>query len=557
MKRICLCVFAAVAVIMIFVLNSSLEIVVEYSADQSGSMQVFYSEDKDTAFTAEKSITKTMPQTDGKISSLAFGVPLECINMLRFDIDGVDKISIYSISIKCGILTEQSFSPSQLNTAFKPGVYAATSLEEGKLVYSANGPDPTAVFSEFSSRDHKRFIIIVPIASGLAAAIICYIILRAMKIQPQLGGSSVPDISRLKPVSFIVVCALVITIPSFSYALPNNNSEFENRALAAKPELSISNLDSYPSEYETYLEDNMPLKPAVVTNYSQFLYKALRSSLVNDVIIGQDDWLFYGVKSYNTDVIGTYLDTFEYEEENFSRYITAMNEYCRDNGIEFYVMLCPNKEEIYNHYLPSYLANIERESPLDRAAEKLKGNGVNVIYPYDELKSRRDEALLYMKQDTHWTDKGAYIAYRQFYQAYFGEQLPDLDEIEFKEVEYYQDLAKMLHLENTGIDYDAVYKPEITYSSVGLYGNGSSLVIHSDSLSEKRLVLFGDSFTKATRDFFSRDFTDARFTWSQVFDTHIIEADKPDVVIVELNERTINALPSKNLRNSALTPYLN
>ena len=287
----------------------------------------------------------------------------------------------------------------------------------------------------------------------------------------------------------------------------------------------------------------MPLKPAAVTNYSKLMYYGLRSSLVNDVIVGQDDWLFYAPKTESCDTIGAYLDTFKYERTESIDRIIEIKEYCEARNIEFYAMLCPNKEEIYNQYLPSYIANIERESAADRAALKLQENGVNVIYPYEELKSRRDEALLYMKQDTHWTGKGAYLAYRQFYQAYFGETLPDINEVDFDEIYLQQDLAEMIHIDSFNIDYKAVYKPEISYTKSGKYStNDCSMVTHSTSPSKKRLVLFGDSFSEANLDLFAKDFTDARFVRTRKLDTNIIDIDKPDVVIVEFVERAINGI---------------
>ena len=72
-----------------------------------------------------------------------------------------------------------------------------------------------------------------------------------------------------------------------------DSSNNENRELSVKPVLTIDNISDYPTEFESYLNDNIPFRNSLISLNSKidfFLFKKTSSELVT---IGKNGWLFF------------------------------------------------------------------------------------------------------------------------------------------------------------------------------------------------------------------------------------------------------------------------
>lgn len=99
-----------------------------------------------------------------------------------------------------------------------------------------------------------------------------------------------------------------------------------------------------------------------------------------------------------------------YDEDAVNASIEAMNSFAaKFPEKQFYFMLAPTSQEIYDEKIPQYVGTISESDFIDDTYGKLRG-----ITPIDcrsTLAVNSDE-YIYYRTDHHWTSLGAYYAYR-------------------------------------------------------------------------------------------------------------------------------------------------
>ena len=92
-------------------------------------------------------------------------------------------------------------------------------------------------------------------------------------------------------------------------------------------------------------------------------------------------------------------------------------------------MVIPKKESIYQDILKQSIGFKDEE---DKIFEKYMSDiqkdtvGVNIIYPYDELKKASQKDFVFFKNSHHWTDWGAYIGYEELMEK-IKKDFPDIN----------------------------------------------------------------------------------------------------------------------------------
>ena len=129
-------------------------------------------------------------------------------------------------------------------------------------------------------------------------------------------------------------------------------------------------------------------------------------SAEEDVVLGQEDWLFY------RETMDDYLHTNPLSEQQLfgaARTLALLQEYARSLGAQLYVTVAPNKASLYPEYLPHVGTPLEGEDDIDRLVPYLEGQGV----PYIDLFApfREEDEVLYYHTDSHWNMRGAVLAH--------------------------------------------------------------------------------------------------------------------------------------------------
>ena len=193
-----------------------------------------------------------------------------------------------------------------------------------------------------------------------------------------------------------------------------DHTNYENRTLYEKPNIELSTIDKYPSNYNNYYNDHIPFKNEIVNLRSKILYKINVSG--NDrVIIGKNGWLFYNSAAANDgDSIADYQKTSSFtdnELKNIKNQLNNVNSFLSKKGIDFYLFIPPNKETVYSDYLDNLIKiDYNKSSKTDGLINYLKSStNLKIIDPKKELINKRSISETYLKYDTHWNNYGAYI----------------------------------------------------------------------------------------------------------------------------------------------------
>jgi hypothetical protein len=100
----------------------------------------------------------------------------------------------------------------------------------------------------------------------------------------------------------------------------------------------------------------------------------------------------------------------------------------------------------------------------------LRGLNIPVIYPKEDLLAHKDKGLLYYKNDTHWSDLGAYYGYVALVTA-LQKTYPNLKSVPESNIHMQnivnkdKDLARMLNLEIPEYDTLQYTVPQIIKST--------------------------------------------------------------------------------------------
>jgi peptidoglycan/LPS O-acetylase OafA/YrhL len=268
---------------------------------------------------------------------------------------------------------------------------------------------------------------------------------------------------------------------------------------------------------------------------------------------GKDDWLFLG-NSYDNTVaklkLATRPDDVNLNEvkETFSRVSEAGASF----GIKTVLILGPNKSSIYPEYLPDEIVpSSQRYSSffLDKFKEI---PSLTVYDPTSDLISAKNkEGFLYWRTDTHWNNKGAYIAFAGFSRL-MNLQPPN---VIFKQgATYSGDLIGISKLSNFPLNpldnWDVIWDEPPVWTEKAIPNEqkttfGDSTLVTNDKAPSKQYVwVVGDSFVGSLRQYFNASFHNVRYVghWGKmlkILPEEIFKAErKPDLIVIVRVERS-------------------
>lgn len=266
----------------------------------------------------------------------------------------------------------------------------------------------------------------------------------------------------------------------------------------------------------------------------------------NDVLFGKSGYLYLwmGRQEQFAYLTGTKLVPL-LSENNFKANIAGRREYLFSKGIPYMHVVFPSKPLVKSSFLPEgvnvsslYLRFQQQDS---------------VFYPLNDLLKLESEVSTFRKFDTHMTDSGTLCVVKALVDQ-LESGLSDKVIFSSHSKLVSGDLAKMLDSEERS--YELYLKPVKSDGSgfnVKAFNNHSTLKGNSgritvqhcmDSLTDKRLVIFGDSFFQASLHLLAPFFKDILFVRSPFFFKEVITLFKPDVVFTGNAERYLQSVPN-------------
>ena len=367
------------------------------------------------------------------------------------------------------------------------------------------------------------------------------------------------DHSKTSFVIAMLVCVSLF-LPLLGMLFPNLDSSSklnEMRQLATRPSFNIIQADHFPQQFETYFNDHFGYRNTLIYLNSKLNHRLFRQSSSEKVLIGKEKWLFYTQDNIVNDYRG--INAFSKAElEQWKNILEQRQKWLAEQGIAYLFVVAPNKTSIYPEHLPNSIQKVREQTPLDQLTTYLhKNSAVNFYDLRPALIEKKEIGKLYHMTDTHWNQRGAFIAYNaiihQLHSFFPQMKALRLDELNISTQNNFSgDLATILGLQDIYSENIPLYYPhnvnaQEKHGMMPLEFNTSSFFI-METKNEKapRALMFRDSFTLPLVPFLSENFSSIEFL-CQRWDGNtaicdLIERQQPDVIIEEVVERYLNQM---------------
>ena len=355
-------------------------------------------------------------------------------------------------------------------------------------------------------------------------------------------------------ISILFLCFLIMPNIIYRIFYKNfNHANYENRTLASKPILVLTNINEYPKKYEEYFNDYLPFRNELVKlkNLNDiFVFKNIFS---RRVLLGKYKWLFTKDANLTEKYIGIEEYNFtEKELEIAKNNLIHFRDELKKKNIDFIFMVCPDKPFIYFKYMPDYIKRKSTKNGTDVFVEYIKNNtDIKVVYPKEELLKYKDKYQLYYKYDTHWNNLGAYIGYSELMKS-LNIYVDNIDNVNIKslsanerfnfDIYHYNDLANLLGLSKIKYynnDKAYIISNYITKNyDTNYYISWDNFSFNSKSYKSKdNIMIIRDSFIMGMLDYIATRFKQSEFIHIDSFKNKNITEYNPDIVVFESVEK--------------------
>lgn len=267
---------------------------------------------------------------------------------------------------------------------------------------------------------------------------------------------------------------------------------------------------------------------------------------------GKEDWLFLGVADNAIAKLKLSVMPTRGEVESTTKAFSKITQKGTLHNTKVVLIVGPDKTSIYPEYLPDDLV----PSPKKYSSYFLDDlNKIPHLIIYDPtedlLRFKKSEGILYSRTDSHWNNKGSFLAYSGF------SKLLDLP---IPPVEFQQgpplagDLVSSFQLKDfplhSGDNWNIVWKNKPLLREKEIQGEQktafglSTVVTNTNPLVDKYIWVIGDSYANSLRQYLNASFKEVRYIghWSDKLKELPMELEsadrKPDIIVIVRVERS-------------------
>ena len=335
-------------------------------------------------------------------------------------------------------------------------------------------------------------------------------------------------------------------------------SRAENRSMAPEPTLlrlkaahvttiagKLKALARFPGQFKYYLSDHFGFRSLLIRAHGTIMVEGLGVTSNPAVILGKWGWLYLANDNSLEDWRN--IDPFTPQElEAWRRMLEARNDFCATRRIPYLFVVAPSKYDIYPEYMPDNLTRVRDECRFDQLLSYLseKHSSVPVLDLRKPLLEAKKVTRVFQKTDTHWNDRGAWIADQAILEA-VRQKVPAAGAVfaNFQSVTIRRpgmDLAGLLGLNDVLTEESLELRPRIPLRLPHVEQNRvEPITIDAKQPGQPTIVMFRDSFMTSALPFLAETFGREVYLWEDGFDPAIIEAEHPDIVIQEIAQRKL------------------
>ncbi|THB78240.1 MAG: hypothetical protein D6B25_04825 [Desulfobulbaceae bacterium] len=250
------------------------------------------------------------------------------------------------------------------------------------------------------------------------------------------------SLSAIIVVMFMIILSTPLAISLFTQDLEVSKSE--KRKLVQFPELSftVDGIKTFPGTFEKYYKDHFGLRSQIVRLHNYTLCKLFKVSPTGMVIVGSDNWYFFNANGS----LGDYLGRFHFTDnrlKDFESILLNRDAWLKKMGTHYIFLPIPNKETVYEEYLPRRIRKHKGVNKYTQVIEYLRSSGqfTNFIDTEALLLHLKQEQQVYLKTDSHWNNDGAFGVYQELINQ-LSKKLPNLQPLkQTSEKEWIEDFS--------------------------------------------------------------------------------------------------------------------
>ena len=272
---------------------------------------------------------------------------------------------------------------------------------------------------------------------------------------------------------------------------------------------------------------------------------------------GTDNWLFLG--NYEQQTVAKRRLAFEPSSQNISNEVSkfeTLAEQGRKSNTKIALLVGPNKSSVYAEYLPYKIMPSERRYSTFITDELKDIPNLVVVDPTNLLvDAKLKEGILYNRTDTHWNQKGSYLAFKSLMEE-LSLKAPNVD-FRINTRIRRGDLIELSKLSDFPLsigdewiftvlnDSDLEITPNTEQKDpFNIFGTRwESVVKNAKGLNDLSVWVVGDSFTDAVKPYLNASFREIRYLRQarKLNDLPLLlreSSKKPDLVLVVRVERS-------------------
>ena len=216
---------------------------------------------------------------------------------------------------------------------------------------------------------------------------------------------------------FAVAAFLVLATPLVAgLVYPDGAASIlaDGRTPAPAPRAPVDSADwfRFPKQTDAYLQDHIGLRQALLRAHRE-LSKPLFGSY--KVLMGRGGRMFYLGNEMVLQSAGLILR--DRAVAQLADLLGRMNDALRARGIRFLVAPPPNASSVYTDELPLRAQNPGRPTEYDLLLANLAAKGVPAVDLRPVLKNARPGGPVFYMHDTHWSFRGALMAFNAIVEA--------------------------------------------------------------------------------------------------------------------------------------------
>lgn len=348
-------------------------------------------------------------------------------------------------------------------------------------------------------------------------------------------------------VIFLILVFGLLSLPMLSMPFFKDRESGEKREMAEFPPVMRDGAinSRFAGELDDYVRDHIGFRTEMVEGNTVLLAKLFMESAEDDVILGENGWLYY------EGTVNDYLNIptmTARAAKNAAHSLKMLQDHAEKQGADFVLAVIPNKNSLYGENMPPRFKPLAQDGNYELLMKALADEGVNTADVYGALAAAGK--TLYQQTDTHWTYEGALTGYRSILEA-AGRKDEAFSDLTFAvRRDWKADLSAMVPGLDDGLTEQAYPNHTFTYERTSHETAVDAVLLTTKQKNAAgSAVIYRDSFCNTMQEYFAETVGDVLFTRATPWRADYIRDKKADLAVLETGER--------NLRNfSVMAPVM-